>query len=101
MKKSILGVLGAAALLGGSFAPSGTFAPTNQTTVQKDAGGQQAQQNTPQPAQTQATQQQVQIKDRFRPMSYNFRDPGTSPKEWGQYLQRTGRQKWTKRRSVI
>lgn len=105
MKKTVLKLGVAAAMLTSGLAginATGSNA-SNETSISATQKGTDASQGNQQnnPAQEQGESfirsQRYTGADGYNPMNY-FRDAGTPPKEWGQYLQRTGKQKWTKKR---
>lgn len=91
MKKSMAVLIGAGALFAGGAAQ----AATPLVTVQKTG----IEINQKQTNQEQKGKQTREIApDMFGGLRFDYFDRGRSPKEYGMWLQATGRQKWNKRK---
>ena len=101
MKKSF-GMLGlAAAMLGGLATTSSVTSNTSSGNASVEA--KQGHGSTTKPASDKVAQPgtdraiEVTVKNPYRPIFVGRASKaGMSPKQWGQHLQSTGRQKWTK-----
>lgn len=96
MKKGKLMAIAAAALatIGGSSSVVNTQV-SQETTAKQYEPQQPVKQNTP--AVVKQVKEGITTVSRYRPYNGSYRSAySRSPKEWGQYLQATGRQKWVK-----
>lgn len=91
MKKGLKVLMGAAALLAGGISQAAT--PTTQTA--KTA----IEINQKQTVEHKKVKQSREVApDMQGGLRFDYYDRGRSPKEYGMYLQSTGRQKWDKKR---
>lgn len=90
MKKSRIGLIGALA-----FAGAVQAAPTINT---QDKTNVVIQEKVPDQNNRRVRQNRELPPDGMGGISFPFYDTGRSPKEYGQWLQATGRQKWVKKR---